>query len=630
VLRHRGRTGLTQRELAARLGASVRTLQDWEAGSNHPSGARLQALIATLLAAGGLHPGREAEEARALWAAVLREAPRMRVPLDEAWLADLLAGRAAGQPQPEPDAGASPVVPAPSTAELDAAGERLLDWGDAPDVVGFVGRAQELTVLRGWVLQGCRLVAVLGAGGIGKTILTARLTQDLVRSFRRVYWRSLRDAPPCHDWLGGAIGFLSDHRVAPPEGEAARLDAVLRLLRERPSLLVLDNFDTLRRPGDPEGRYRDGYGGYGRLLHALGAGRHRSCLVLTSRELPPELAGLTGGTVRTLEVGGLDAAAGQLLLAHKHLSGSPEAWAALIARFAGNGLALKVAGESIREVFGGDLGAFLQEAGAGTAFGGIRRLLAEQLERCSALEQQVLRALAVAREPATLAELLADLGQRAGRGAVLEAVGALRRRSLLERAGTSGRAAFTLQSVVLEYVTDQLVDEVSEEIGRGQPDLLVDQPLILAQAKDYVRQTQERLIGEPILQHLRGERATGSAEQPLLVLLERFRNRPQAEHGYGPGNAVNLLRLQRGDLRGIAFDRLTLRSVYLAGVDARDASLAGAHLSEAVLADAFSFPICVALSGDGALLAAGTSTGDMWLWRVADRTPLLALRAHAG
>jgi len=63
VLRHRGRTGLSQQALAARLGASRRTVQDWEAGLKHPSAARLQALIAALLAAVGLRPGREAAEA---------------------------------------------------------------------------------------------------------------------------------------------------------------------------------------------------------------------------------------------------------------------------------------------------------------------------------------------------------------------------------------------------------------------------------------------------------------------------------------------------------------------------------------------------------------------------------------
>jgi hypothetical protein len=62
----------------------------------------------------------------------------------------------------------------------------------------------------------------------------------------------------------------------------------------------------------------------------------------------------------------------------------------------------------------------------------------------------VLRGLAVEREPLRLAALLGTLGPRAGRGAVLEAIEALHRRSLVERAETAGPAAFTLQSVVLE------------------------------------------------------------------------------------------------------------------------------------------------------------------------------------
>src|SRR5262249_1511451 len=56
LLRHRGRTGLSQRELAARLGVHVRSVQDWEAGLNHPSATRLEALIGVLLEAGGLAP----------------------------------------------------------------------------------------------------------------------------------------------------------------------------------------------------------------------------------------------------------------------------------------------------------------------------------------------------------------------------------------------------------------------------------------------------------------------------------------------------------------------------------------------------------------------------------------------
>src|SRR6202158_5683891 len=83
MLRHRGRTGLTQRDLAARLGTTRRSVQDWESGAYYPSAERLQALILVLLESGGLRVGREGLEAHEMWAAALREAPRMHTPLDQ-------------------------------------------------------------------------------------------------------------------------------------------------------------------------------------------------------------------------------------------------------------------------------------------------------------------------------------------------------------------------------------------------------------------------------------------------------------------------------------------------------------------------------------------------------------------
>src|SRR5262245_15148867 len=319
LLRDRARTGLTQRQLAARLGASRRTVQDWEAGVNYPSAERLRALILVLLGEGGLTVGLEAAEAHELWAAVLRAAPRMHTPFDEAWFRERLAAHLA----PDSTDGRPDVLPAARAAGPAAveAGERRQDWGEAPDVLGFVGRAEELTTLRAWVLEErCRLTAVLGIGGIGKTALVARLAQDVAPAVQRVYWRSLRDALPTSEWLRGAIRFLSDQRVVPPQDGAARLAVLLQLLRGRPSLLVLDNFETVLEPGEREGRYRDGYAGYGRLLQAIGEGRHQSRLVVTSREAPPELAVLGGAGVRTLRLGGLGVAEGRVLLADKQLS----------------------------------------------------------------------------------------------------------------------------------------------------------------------------------------------------------------------------------------------------------------------------------------------------------------------
>jgi WD40 repeat protein/transcriptional regulator with XRE-family HTH domain len=621
LLRHRGRTGLTQRELAARVGVSKRTLQDWEAGVSYPGAERLQALIAAFLSSGGQAAGREAVEARELWSTALREAPRLHTPFDPDWFAELLAQRTGS-------AGRE-TRPAKVLAEDRQVVQQRHDWGDAPDVAGFLGRAHELATLKRWVMEDhCRLVAILGLGGVGKTMLAARLAQEAAPSFERVFWRTVRNAPLLSEGLPRIIGVLSGQQLAAPAGEAAQLALVAQLLRERPTLLVLDNLETLLEPGVRQARYREGYGGFGELVEAFGEGRHRSCIILTSRETPPRMGAIGDArAVRVLELGGLSVAEGQALLADKQLSGAEHDWANLVAHFGGNGLALKVVGESIRQLFGGQLGRFFEEAGP-AVFGDIRQLLDEQVERSSAMEQYLLKRLAIERVAVGIPELLTDLTERVGRGAALEALEALRRRSLVEHAQPG--VAFTLQSVVLEYMTDRLVEQVGDEIARGQPGQLLQHPLIRAQAKDFVRRTQERFIGEPILQHLVAARGSGGAERRLLDLLDGWRDREPAEQAYGPGNVVNLLRLLRRDLKGVDLSHLRLRQVYLQDLDAQDASLADAGLAEAVLAEVFAPTLCTALSADGGYVAAGTVTGEVRVWRVADRTLVFAVAAHTG
>jgi WD40 repeat protein len=407
---------------------------------------------------------------------------------------------------------------------------------------------------------------------------------------------------------------------------------LLEVLRERRCLLVLDNVETVLEPGATTARYRAGYEGYGAVLRQIGESAHQSALLLTGREAPPELALLAGAApVRTLRLGGLDLAACRALLHGKGLMGEDAAWQGLVSRYGGNPLALSLVGQSIAELFGGDIDAMLAYAVEtfGAVFGGIRRLLEEQFERLSPLEQSLLYWLAVEREPVGVAALRRDLAAGARPGQVLEALEALGRRSLLERGAE--RATHTLQPVVLEYVTERLVAALAQEIETGEPALLVSHAMVQATSKDYVRRSQERLIAQPLLEGVvaQGGSADG-AERRLVELVQGWRGRPPAEQGFGPGNVVNLLRLLRGDLRGLDLSRLALQQAYLQGVEAQDASLAGTHLTEAVLAEAFDYPVAIALSADGAFLAAGMPTGEVRLWRAADRTPLLAVQAHTG
>lgn len=169
VLRLRGATGLTQREVAARLGLHVRSVQLWEAGASHPSPQRLQGLISVFLDAGGFADGAERDQAEALWGAAESESNRFKASFDQAWFTGLLIDRATRTS-----------YPASSEKTIRA----RQHWGEAPDVAGFLGRRAERELLRRWIVEGgSRLVAITALGGTGKTLLAARAVHDLAPHF---------------------------------------------------------------------------------------------------------------------------------------------------------------------------------------------------------------------------------------------------------------------------------------------------------------------------------------------------------------------------------------------------------------------------------------------------------------
>lgn len=450
VLTLRQRAGLTQREVAAQLGISYKSIGAWEGGLSYPGSERLKQLIALYLMQGAFAAEREGEEAAALWGAVREASPRRTVPFDQRWFVSLLkagkTGQGGGPPQP--------TLVSSASDDIAPIGIIRTAWGEAPDTKMAQGRDQELSRLVGWVRgERCRLVTILGEAGMGKTVLAARLAHDLMGERAPVWWRSLHHLPAVEEWLSGAIAALSTGQVLPLEGMESRLGQLLELLRRRSGLLVLDGLEAILEPGVPYVRYRAGYEGYGEVLRQLVDNEHQGCVLVTSRELPMREG---QATVRVLRLQGLNTDESRALLGWQDLAGDATSWQALVGRYAGNPLALQVVGETISAVFGGDIAAFLAQDVA--VFGDIRRLLDEQISRLSAQEWAVLAWLAERHATVAFAELVARLGPVIGRANVVEAVEALTRRSLLDP-GKLG--SYSLQPVVLEYVAAQMTERAA-------------------------------------------------------------------------------------------------------------------------------------------------------------------------
>jgi WD40 repeat protein/DNA-binding SARP family transcriptional activator len=593
-----------------------------------------------------LEPWRE-EAHRQLMRVLARSGQRTAALVQYAQCRKVLADELGVEPDPETTALyeairtgklASPAARPPGTLPARpvqaAAAERgdeqpaeLYDWGEAPASAYFYGRQAEQATLEQWLVGERRsVVLVLSMGGMGKTSLVARVARALAPRFACVFWRSLLNAPPLSGLLQECVQSLSRQQLTYlPTGLNEQLNLLHTYLSKHRCLLVLDNLESILEAG-PAGHYRNGYEDYGRLLERMARGGHQSCLVLTSRERPRGFERLADdtGQVRTLELRGLELGAGEALLKTRGIADETELLASVVRLYSGNPLALKLVARTIQELFDGDIAAFL--GGELPIFDDIRTVLDEQFARLTPLEQEILVWLAIEREAIGVPALEQRLVRPPGRRNVLEALRALQSRSLLEKT----EAGLALQNVVAEYVTDSLVERVSEEIARGALGTLNRYGLLRAQAREYVRQSQVRLVLAPIVTALHATFGLHGVETHVRELLGRLRADSSLPPGYAGGNILNLLLHMGIDPTGYDFSGLAVWQASLRGVRLHDVDLRQADLSGSSFTDTFGIITLVTYSPDGRHLVAGTWNGDVRIWRVPDYQPVRVIRAQSG
>ena len=417
------------------------------------------------------------------------------------------------------------------------------DWGNAIDTSIFYGRTEELATVKDWVVgDRCRLLGVFGMGGIGKTAFATKLAEQVQAEFTLISWRSLRNAPTVETMLSELVSFLTNQAIATlPQDFDRLLVLFIQCLKQSRCLIVLDNVESILRSGEITGQYSRGFEGYGELFRQVGQVRHQSCLILTSREkpndiLPPDSSDLM---VRSLQLSGLKEEARSMF--REELAIAPET-RKLIDFYCGNPLALTVVSRSIYSMFDGNIQEFLdQEA---NIFGDIRHLLDQQYSRLSDLEQQVMYWLAIEREPITTDNLRQDIVPMVSKSQLLESVISLRWRSLIEKNASS----FTQQPVVMEYMSDRLIDMAYRATIEHSPEFLMRYALVQPRAEDYIRETQIRQILQPLSDRLLAHYGSVNIlQRELQNLLETLCDR-QTAIGYAQSNIMNLLHASQSDL----------------------------------------------------------------------------------
>jgi predicted ATPase/transcriptional regulator with XRE-family HTH domain len=197
--RCRQEQGLTQDDLAERVGCATETIRKIESGRRRPSYQMAQRLAQVL----GLAP-----EEQALWVRAARE-----------------------------------TVELPSTSPESQAQEPRSQRPSLPAyLTPFVGREQEQTSLIAMLRSpSCRLVTLLGPGGIGKTRLAVEIAHHIDGFADGVAFVSLAAVGDPR----ATISAITDTLGVVAAGPDDRFEQLQRFLRERDVLLVLDNLEHL-------------------------------------------------------------------------------------------------------------------------------------------------------------------------------------------------------------------------------------------------------------------------------------------------------------------------------------------------------------------------------------------------
>lgn len=337
-----------------------------------------------------------------------------------------------------------------------------IDWQETIDVSIFYGRTEELSTLKQWICQeNCRLIAIGGIVGIGKTALAVKLVKQIYTHFEYIIWQNLHHSTQIGKLIK-TIQALSNHQeipltLSPPE----QITYFIKYLQQHRCLIILDNFDSLFQSGHTAGIYAPEYLDYRELLQKIAETNHKSCLILTSREEPSEVAFMAGDTLptRVLMLAGLPPVAAQEILKIKGIIGTENQTLQVVNCYQRNPLLLKIAATSIQDLFSGSAAEFLEQRTI--VFHGIRELLNHSFNRLSVMEKKLMYWLAIEPQPVTTSRLIDIFAPRVLATDSLAALESLRRRFFLEKTASG----FLQQPVIKEYMTEKFIEQVYQEMA---------------------------------------------------------------------------------------------------------------------------------------------------------------------
>ena len=314
----------------------------------------------------------------------------------------------------------------------------------------FVGRSSQLNSLKQWIIDDrIQLMSIFGMTGIGKTALCQKFVQLHQANFDNVMW--LEIAQP-RSWLelinrlAEKVSYTINSRSDRYED---KLEQLLAMLQAKRYLIVVDNAQFLTQPTSANINERE-------LWQKIALEPHQSCLLLSSSE---NIAGISlfegeKSQVRSLLLSGFSLEDARLFLA----GNTERDWDRLIEIYQGHPLALKIAKNTIQDIFNGNIAEFVAQKTF--IFGEIEEIFDRLFESLSKLETEIIYWLTIESEPISLSQIQKNITSFTN-AELIEGLISLEKRGLLETSQFQTQSLFTIGSIIKAYTSKKLIEKIS-------------------------------------------------------------------------------------------------------------------------------------------------------------------------
>ena len=442
--------------------------------------------------------------------------------------------------------------------------------------------------------------------------MSIALAKDVSATYTRVIWRRLVSPPLFRDFATEILGTFG-LEISNPEDTGSSVNELIRLLKSRSILLILDNFESVLNIDTPNLADE-----YVRLLIEQADSGTSSCIAITTRILPASLSRLIATTpcVRVLKLGGIpEKESRQLASEYGPISGPEDEWATVWRAYGGNPLAIQLVARQIHEVYAGNLHAFLKNADF--AIDDIEQLLTWHITQLTPDEAETLTWMAIERLPISaiqLAQRRFSVGHSGGNADVFEG---LNRKIPLEHS-TNG---FALQPVILEHVTRRHAADVAGAVSTGASNGYLDRfPVMLATADETTRRAHEMLILDLAIHNL------GSEAKAAVAKLLSERRGSAIPRSYASGSLINIAGRTNLSLNGYTLSG-HIRQADLTSVNLRNVNASACTFSECRIHDTFGTVMSIALDEDEQYMWTGGTDGNLVQWNLMDGHQSKALHA---